>query len=140
VAQILDRYIGGEGYEPFQKAFSVLRDAYTHEAGVHLFRRESNLTRARGQEKGRAEHYNIAFRENQILEKYYPTVLQNSKHWWTPEIRSEVISKASQNSGYESRVSAGLITNVTERQVLLGFSLVTVVCMVLGAYLKREKK
>jgi hypothetical protein len=138
VAHILDRYIGGEGYGPFQKTFSVPRDAYTHEVGVHLFRRKSNFARARLQEEGGAEPYNIAFRENQILEKYYPTALQNSKHWWTSEIRTEVISKASQKSGYESRVSAGLITRVSKRQVLLGFILGTVVCLVLGAYLKRE--
>lgn len=137
VAHILDRYIGGGGYKLFQKTFSVPRDAYTHEIGVHLFRREYHFDKARSQEKGKEIHYNIAFRENQILEKYYPTVLQNSKHWWTPEIRAEVISKASQEPGYESRVSAGLITRVSERQVLLGFVLGTVAFLVLGAYLKR---
>lgn len=138
VAQILDRYIRGEGYGSFQKACSVPRDAYAHEAGVHLFRREHHFDKARSQEKGKRARYRIAFRENQILEKYYPTALQKSKHLWSPEILAEVSSKAHKKPGYESSVSAGVITRFSETQVFLGFVMVTVTFLLLGAYLNRE--
>jgi hypothetical protein len=138
VSQILDRYIRGEGYDSFLKAYSVPRDAYAHEAGVHLFRRDYYFDKARSQAKMKGTWYNIAFRENQILEKYFPTVLQESKHLWSPEIVIEVSSKASKKSEYESRVSAELITRFSERQVLLGFVIVTVAFLLLGAYLNRE--
>jgi hypothetical protein len=39
VAKILNRYIRNGGYRKFQTTYSVVRDAYVHEAGVHLFRR-----------------------------------------------------------------------------------------------------
>ncbi len=71
VAQILDRYIGGEGYDSFLKACSVPRDAYAHEAGVHLFRRDYYFDKAKSHSKMKGVWYNIAFRENQILEKYF---------------------------------------------------------------------
>jgi hypothetical protein len=138
VAQILDRYIRGEGYDSFLKAYSVPRDAYAHEAGVHLFRRDYYFDKARSQVKMKGAWYNIAFRENQILEKYFPTVLQESKHLWSPEIVIEVSSKAFKKSEYESSVSAELITRFSERQVLLGFVIVTVAFLLLGAYLNRE--
>ena len=68
----------------------------------------------------------------------FPTVLQESKHLWSPEIVREVSSKASKKSDYESSVSAALITRFSERQVLLGFVIVTVAFLLLGAYLNRE--
>ena len=50
----------------------------------------------------------------------------------------EVSSKASKESEYESSVSAELITRFNERQVLLGFMIVTFAILLLGAYLYRE--
>lgn len=134
VAQILDRYIRGEGYGRFQKVYSVPRDAYAHEAGVHLFRREYYFDRA--YEEGRGEHYNIALSENQILEKYFPAALNHSKHRWRPETKAEVKDKAVRAAVYESAVSAGLITRFNQSQVLYAFALAIVVFFTSGAYLR----
>lgn len=139
VAKILDRYIRGEGYGPFQRIYTVPRDAYAHEAGVHLFRREYYFDRARSKERDRGERYNVALRENQILEKYFSTALQNSKHQWPPEIKAEVNNNAIKESEYESAVSAGVITRFSEGQVLSGFVLSIVSFLFLGAYLGRER-
>lgn len=138
VARVLDRYIRGEGYGPFQKTYTVPRDAYAHEAGVHLFRREYYIDRARSEEEGRGERYNIALRENLILETYFPTALRSSKHLWSPETKAEVNGFAIQESVYESAVSAGLITQVSGAQVLSGFVLAIIALLFLGAYLGRE--
>ena len=137
VAQILDRYIRGEGYGPFQKAYTVPKDAYAHEAGVHLFRREYHFDRAR--EKGKGTHYNVALRENQILEKYFPTALRHSHHRWSPELTARVSDKAEREIVYESAVSAGLITRFSQSQVLYAFILGVVGFLLLGKHLSKEK-
>ena len=137
VARILDQYIRGAGYGPFQKIYTVPRDAYAHEAGVHLFRREYYIDRARLMREEQGELYNIALRENQILEKYFPTAIKNSKHYWSAEIESEVMQNAAKDIEYESAVSRGLITRFSETQVLAGFVLAIVALFFLGTYLSR---
>lgn len=139
VARILDRYIRGEGYGPFQDKYTVLRDPYAHEAGVHLFRREYYFDRARAEEEGRSDFYNIALRENQILEKYFPGALKNSKYFWDAQVQAEVYENAARQSAYESAVSAGVITRFSEAQVLWGFLAAIAGFFCLGVYMSREK-
>ena len=69
VAGILDEYLRGKGYRLFLSSFTVPRDAYAHEAGVHLFRRNRYFDRARKPGANQAEQYNVAYRENQILSR-----------------------------------------------------------------------
>lgn len=137
VARILDRYIGGEGYEAFLTAYSVHRDPYVHEAGVHLFRRNRYLEKARAEEEKRPDRTTVALRENQILEKYFPTTMENSRHRWTPDIRAYVEDHAAKDQEYISYVSWDLITRFSQRQVLLAFAMAIVAFLLLGAYLGR---
>jgi hypothetical protein len=137
VAQILDRYINSEGYDAFQNTYSVPRDAYVHEAGVHLFRRNRYLERATAEEGERPAHSTVALRENQILEKYFPTAMKNSRHVWTPETRALVNGYAVHDQEYVSYVSWDLITRFSERQVLLVFGVAMAAFLLLGAYLGR---
>jgi hypothetical protein len=140
VAQILDRYIGGEGYRAFQKMYSVPRDAYVHEAGVHLFRRNRYLERAISEEEKQPTFYMVALRENQILEKYFPMAIKNSSHSWTDEFRAIVESHALQNQEYVSYVSWDLITRFSERQVVFTFAIAIAAFLMLGTYLGRQQR
>ena len=135
VAQILDRYIGGEGYRAFQKIYSVPRDAYAHEAGVHLFRRNRYLERATTEEEKRPALYTVALRENQILEKYFPLAIKNSGHNWAEEFRAEIDNRALKNQEYVSYVSWDLVTRYSERQVLFAFTIAIVTFLFLGMFL-----
>jgi len=137
VAQILDRYINSEGYDAFQNIYSVPRDAYVHEAGVHLFRRNRYLERATAEQEERPAHSTVALRENQILEKHFPTAIENSRHVWTPETRAYVNSYAADDQEYVSYVSWDLVTRFSERQVLPAFGVAIVAFLLLGAYLGR---
>lgn len=139
VADVFDTYINDQRYGEFQDLYSVLRDAYVHEAGVHLFRRNRNLEFARQHEVGCRKHYNIAFREDQILEKYFPTGIRNSGHRWTKELRAQVERNADTTSVYESGVSEGVITRVSERQALIGFGSGVLICLSLAACLGRRR-
>ena len=140
VASILDRYIRGEGYRSFQTIYTVPRDAFVHEAGVHLFRRERHFDRARKNNEKQAEHYNIAYKENLILSKYFATSLQNSKHHWSAEVELEVTSDTLKTSAYESAVSAGIITRFSERHVISLFAVAIVALLVLGFRMGSTRK
>lgn len=138
VASALDQYIRGEGYGPFLEIYSVPRDAYTHEAGVHLFRREYYIDRARESEEKRGEHYDITFRENKILEKYFPSALHNSKHLWSKKVELEVKNNAEPVSKYESAVSKGVITQFSERQVIAFSTIAIMLLLFIGVRLRRH--
>lgn len=140
IAQILDRYTSRESFAHFRKTYTVHSDPYVHEAGIHLFRRNRHLERASLEETNEAkrrEFYNIALRENQILDKYFPTALRNSKHRWTPGLQRRVEGNALTQPQYESRVSKELITQIGERQVVWGLVLAIGGVLLLGGYLGR---
>ena len=140
VAITLDRYIRGEGYGPFQSIYTVVRDAYTHEAGVHLFRREYYIDRARESIDKQGTHYNIAYRENQILEKYFSKSISNSTHHWGEEVVLEVSSNALKTIPYESTVSAGIITRFNEWQIMSIFGISGFALLLTGAYLGGSRR
>ena len=137
VAGILDRYIRGIGYREFQSIYTVPRDAYAHEAGVHLFRREFHLDRAREDTPKKPQHYQIAYRENQILDKYFSIAINHSRHDWNTETEREVELNADKTVLYESAVSKGLITSLNQSQVLALFAAVSVLLWLVGARLGR---
>ena len=123
LAGILDEYISEESYDKFLQVYNVPHDAYVHEAGVHLFRRNRHYGVAESETSQRGFHYNVAFRENQILEKYFATGLHHSTHVWTPDARNRVEERADKGKVYESPVSHGLITGISERNLMLIFGL-----------------
>ena len=137
VAGILDRYIRGVGYREFQSIYTVPRDAYAHEAGVHLFRREFHLDRARENTPKKQRHYRIAYRENQILDKYFSTAVNNSRHDWSMETEREVELNADKTVLYESAVSKGLITRLSQSQVITLFTAVSILLWLVGIRLGR---
>jgi len=137
---IMDEYLSEENYRKFLRIYTILRDAYIHEIGVHLFRRNRYLTRAQTEEDEIPQHYNVAFRENQILHKYYPTALRKSSHLWTEDMLMSIEEAADKGTEYESPVSAGLITRLNEREVLTGLSLAILALILLVAYFGRRSK
>ncbi len=137
-AEALDHYIDDDGYEQFLTIYNVHRDAYVHEAGVHLFRRNKFVGWATFKEFKRGENYDIALRENRILEKYFPTALENSTHLWTPELRRTVNNNALEGLEFQSAVSMGLVTRFNEGQIVSGFALAVAVLLLLAAYCGKQ--
>ena len=144
VAAIMDEYVRNPqlgvflDFWVFLTKYNVPSDAYVHEAGIHLRRRNRYFTRALSEETDRAEHYNIALRENRILEVYFPRTLSESKHLWTEDLRNQVSTAANDDQEYESPVSSRLITRVTEGQVMSVISLSIVVSLLLASYYGRR--
>ncbi|UCC14622.1 MAG: VanZ family protein, partial [Gammaproteobacteria bacterium] len=104
VAQTLDEFHIDNDWRKFQRIHTVPRDAYLHEIGVHLFRRQRHLTLARDSDRPiirRRESYFISLKENRILEKFFPRAINASSHRWTDETRREVDANA--DAWYEYR-------------------------------------
>jgi VanZ family protein len=140
VAGILDEYIRGKGYRQFLSRFTVPRDAYAHEAGVHLFRRNRYFDRAQKSNTDQGVQFNIAYRENQILSRYFPEAISKSGHSWSEELEQKARNHARETTRYDSPVSAGIITRLSERQVISLFSTMILVLLVLGFFTGRNSK
>ena len=128
VAGIVDRYLP-EQYPEFLDRYSVLRDPYAHEIGVHLFSRIRHAELARENSETQHRHYFVAYHENAILEAFFPTALYRSRFAWDSAKQNE-FREAGGHSGtdYLSRVSGAVITRVSEGQawLLLGLACVLV--------------
>jgi hypothetical protein len=143
VARILDEYRGDGDWHRFRELYTVPRDAYVHETGTHLFRRNRHLILARAPSRPdwkRRDSYFIAQRENLILEKYFPSAIGDSLHRWGTPTRQEVDAGAAERDSYESWVSVNLITEASREQVLAGFLVPIVVLLVLGRILGRRSR
>ena len=135
VVETLDKFRGDEDWREFQRIHTVPRDAYLHEIGVHLFRRQRHLILTRDSERPiakRRESFFIALKENQILEKLYPRTIAASSHRWTDETRREVEANADAWYEYRSPVSRNLITRFSRAQVTAGFSVAVIVVLLAG--------
>lgn len=132
-AAILDRFRRPGDYATFLKKYSPVIDPFVHEARVHLFRRDRYLEaveRFRGQEKLERYHYTVAYRENRILEKFFPRTLGRSSYLLSPEEVAFLKGRVDPEIRYVSRVSEDLIVRATEGQIWIGVLLVVSALMV----------
>lgn len=115
-ASIIDRYAGDEAYRAFLEEFPPQRDPFVHEARVHLFRRDRYLEIAAAQRTRGAdpeENLTVAWRENLILERYFPATLAASASRLPVAERSRLGAAQEPERRYESAVSAHLITRIS---------------------------
>jgi len=133
-ANILNRFQDRSSYQEFLKIYTPISDPFVHEARVHLFRRDVYFEAAakyRNDPKRYAWHLTVAFRENQIMEKYFSNTLQHSAYIWSEDTLALARNHLLQEEIYDSGVSSSLITRVSEGQVasffivlILGLALV----------------
>ncbi len=132
VAAILDGSRGA--YREFLLSYPSTVDAFAYEARVHIFARDQNLSKARKTTTDPAERgqrVTAAFRENFILESFFPKTIGESSFAWNASEREQI--EAAQDPGvvFTSRVGAHLITRITESQLrglLLAALAILVVC------------
>lgn len=139
-AAILNIYRDRSGYKDFLSIYTPVNDPFLHEARVHLFSRDTNLSRAI--EIGQNSDYyalllTTAYRENQIMEKYFPNTLRSSDYVWHPGKLATAEKYLLQDKFFKSWVSRHLITSVTEAQVGLFFALLVLGLVLLSWYLKK---
>lgn len=125
-ARILETLGRTSTYGQFQRAYRPSRDPFVFEAGGHLHYRERLSQRAR-QAADPAEKRRlgtVAFRENLILERYYPHTLANSSLALAPADRQWLGELDVPAAGFESEVSNWMITRFSEAQARWGLLIV----------------
>ena len=86
---------------------------------VHLFRRDTYLSRAQAEERPakRKAYFTIAYKENLILEKYFGKTLGRTVYYWDQNTRDAVKRESDPEADYQSPVSSNLFTSFTEKQL-----------------------
>lgn len=142
VGNLLAGFSGDEGYQSFLAQYPPSRDAFAHEMRVHLFRRDRYWKLARAQRADSTRHaelITIAFREQQILERFFRQSLVASGLDWSPEQRARAESRVLAGP-YVSPVSRHLVTRWSERQLRLA-PFLGLVAMFLGVrYVERRER
>jgi VanZ family protein len=121
-AEILDRYQNRDEYKEFLKIYTPLSDPFVHEARVHLFRRDRYFNMAKSYKENQevySTYLTIAFRENQIMEKFFRNTLHNSAYVWSAEKLALAKKYLMHDKEFESWVSKSLITRISKGQLVL---------------------
>lgn len=130
---VLRHYLTENSYSNFLARYTPAVDPFIHEAMVHLYRRNhyhAVVWKYREDSKLYRLHATVAYRENEILEKYFPRTLAAAGERWPSGRGEELLPHLRADRVYKSEVSKHLITEVSERQVwtiilvLLGLDLV----------------
>ena len=142
VGATLDNYQEGIKYRQFLKTYTSLSDPFVHETVVHLFCRDSHLSRStmyKQDTEKYAENLTVAYRENQILEKYFSHTLHHTAFVWSADTLSLAKRHFLRDKTYDSRVSRNVITRFKEGQIAVFFALLLIVLTLVHRYLGGEK-
>ncbi len=143
-ARILDRFHGDRAtYLRFLKEYTPVNDPFVHEARVHLFRRDRFVEEAEEVKlNDRKEYRNrmtVAFRENQIMEKYFKNTLHHSTYVLPPEQVAHLKEYHWPDQHYESAVSLGLFTRIRQGQMLAVLVLALIGLLMVDRHYKKEQ-
>ena len=129
VAAILDAYPGSR-YGDFLREYPSGVDPFVHEARVHLFSRDANLRDAQAatDPEALAEHATRAWRENQILEMFFPRTLSASSSVLPEATRRWLEVRVDPERYTVSRAGSHLITRVSELVLVGVLAVVAAVC------------
>lgn len=81
----------------------------------------------------------IAYKENEILERYFPTTMAHSSFRWSVVEKRVVPSQADLDAPFLSPVSKELITRLDERSMFGIFAGLTLFLVVAGLFAARRK-
>jgi hypothetical protein len=89
---------------------------FLHEIRVHIFRRDRRLELAlsSGNSNIKKENLFVAYKENQILEKYFGRSLAASPYQWKPQKTKNIAQEIDITGFYRSPVSAGVFAALNE--------------------------
>jgi hypothetical protein len=140
-AKILDHFKDRNRYQEFLETYTPITDPFLHEARVHLFRRDeyfSASNKFKHDQEKYAWHLNIAYRENQIMEDYFPNLLRHSTYVWSDEDIALVKKYVLEDEIYDSKVSWWLITLYNDTHVAGFFALLLIGLALMHRYLGRN--
>jgi len=106
-------------YKDFLIYFPAYARPFLHEMRVHVFRRDRmfDLAQKAGTRETRRNYLFIAYKENQILEKYFGNTLRASPYKWLEKRIAVIQEEIDPSSFYKSPVSAGFPIQLKETTV-----------------------
>jgi VanZ family protein len=126
--ETIRRYAFLADYREFIRIFTSSVDPLLHEMRVHLHRRDHYVSTADQYKEKDPErfvlHMTVAFRENQLLEKYFPNALIASGSVWDNELLARVEAAANPAVSYVSPVSDHLVTAATELELWVALAFI----------------
>ncbi len=143
VATIIDQY-PGKDYWKFVKEHLGFRDPLLYESRVHIFSRNRHIRQARESAPGSPSerfHLTVAYRENQVLERFFRTTLHHSV-FSLPESMSATLETAHDpDQAFVSKTGSHLITRFSEpalRSILLSLAVLFIVLDIIIGVLDRR--
>jgi hypothetical protein len=142
VAEALRQFKGPGSYQSFLETYSAARAPFTHEFRVHLFARNRNLAQALAEpeDPDYRKRMNTVYRENQILESYFPTTLKQSGRRFGNQRRLVLAKIELLEEPFVSQVSVHLLTRFSELQMQTGVLLLLGLLLGLDVWLGRWRK
>jgi hypothetical protein len=137
---VIAAYASDDRYEAFLARYTPVTDPFVHEARVHLFRRDRILALADdrpGDEEWYRWHVSTAYRENAILERWFPRTLAAAGATLPADVRDRLARERDPAFAVPSRVGADLVTAVTEAQVI-GAMLLMLAALALVGWIARD--
>lgn len=132
--RVLAEYTDAEAYKQFLKLYTPISDPFLHEFRVHQFRRDRYLETAEWHPEDEGWYrrdLTVGYRENLILERYFPETLRASGVALPEERRQFIEDMQYPDLLYESRVSEGLVTRWRESHVSLGMAILLLALLAL---------
>ncbi|MCP2619959.1 VanZ family protein [Candidatus Aminicenantes bacterium AC-334-K16] len=108
-----------KSYQDFLKTFSASWYPFLYEMRVRLFRRDRHLElglKATSQQEKRDRLF-IAFKENQILQKYFRQTLRFSPFSWSQEKEQQIMAAINPSLPYKSPVGQKFLGTTSEKTI-----------------------
>jgi hypothetical protein len=116
---IIRAYVLIDAYDNALRQFTPARDPFAREVMLRLNRRNHYfgvLPKYRDEPYWYAVHVTVAWRENQILERYFSNTLEAAGQRWTDELK-EALAEHIQDTPYTSPANNHLIHRISLRQI-----------------------
>jgi hypothetical protein len=142
IAAAIREHHGHGSYERFLQNYSAARAPLAHEVRVHIFARDRNLHLAlkNPADPDHQRRMTVACRENQILQKYFPTILEHSGRR-LGKGRQAVLDQARLlDEPFTSKVSIHLITIFSEGWMRAAVLLTVALLLALDLWLGRRSR
>ncbi|HPQ20177.1 MAG TPA: hypothetical protein PKX90_13030, partial [bacterium] len=127
---------------------NVIKEKYNYQITneiieVYLNEQIKKINEKKGNEKDLLKEYlYTAYRENQILEKYFKKTLENSKYYWDKELTKkwfDLLSDDILKIQYKSAVAERIITAFTLKQMWIFTAIFSFILILLFFYSFKNK-
>ena len=140
---ILNQYQGDHGFHLIQPVYGHWNEPLLYEVRVRLFRRDRHIAdalRSVGDDAAARRHATIAWREQDILERFTPVTYEAATGYGLSPVARDMLRRAADlDSWYVSDVARHLVTSFRQWQITTALGLVIVVCFLAERRLARKE-